>query len=327
MTTYIIPIIAVILAAIFIAVLLISKSTKKSKRRYKAEKLTDGQFETAKRKMKPYCSKEDFDYFMNFLRKYEGGYIRWQNGNIIHRDYLGKEKGDLKGIFYNIIAPNPNLSVEDKENFRAFILSVGVTGVEERPAYEIRDSKLKNKETDEDDYIRKEVGNIGENNVRNILGKLNSASYYVINGPVLKSQDTAKEFDHIVIGSSGVFIIETKAFGMTDGKSSEATLFIDKGDKWIIRKSEKNSDKELKSPTEQIMAEKTQIDSIIYNAVDVQPLLVLSNTKLKIKQNIDLPYKVLRIDRLLDYIKSSTSKISSTKKKSLLAIIDETRVN
>ena len=316
----------VIVAAILIIVLLLKSSKKGSKKqRYREEKLTGGQFEQAKSKMKPYCSKETFDEFMAFLRKYEGGYIRWQGRDIIFRDYLGKEKGDLKGIFFNIIVPNPNISVEDKESYRAFMLSIGVKGVDDKPLYEVRDSKLRNKETNEDDYIRKEVGNIGERGVREVLGTLDSNSYYIINGPVLKYKEDTKEFDHIVVGASGLFIVETKAFGMTDGESSEATLVIDKDDKWIINKGKR--DKELVSPTEQIMEQKRIMDAVTYNSADVKPILALSNTKLQIKQNAELPYKVIRLDELTDYILSCTSKLSDSRRKNILEIIDDARVN
>ena len=320
MTIYIIAIIAAVIILITIAVIII-----RSKRTSDSNSLTEADFQSAKNKMKPYCSKEDFDDFFNFIRKYEGGYYRRRNGKVVYRDYLGKEKGDLKGIFFNIIIPNPNISVEDKESYRAFMLSKGVKGVDKRPLYETRDSKLKNKEVDEDDYIRKQVGNIGENDVRTILDQLDKNNYYVINGPVLKYQDTTKEFDHIVIGTNGVFIIETKAFGMTDGLSSYSVLFIDEGDKWIIRKNNKNRD--LTSPTDQITAEKLQIENIFYNSIEVKPILVLSNKEIRVKQNIELPYEVLRIDKLINYIEASTSNISESKRNNLLEIIDEARIN
>ena len=133
--------------------------------------------------------------------------------------FLNKEKGDLKGIFFNLVIANPNITVAQKEEFRHFLISIGVKGVDERPEYETRDSKLKNRKTDEDDYWRKEVGNTGEQIVRDELKKLDQKNYAVINGPALKYGGQVKEFDHIVVGKTGVFCIETKAFGMTDGKT------------------------------------------------------------------------------------------------------------
>lgn len=45
------------------------------------------------------------------------------------------------------------------------------------------------------------------------MKKLDQENYAVINGPALKYGGQVKEFDHIVVGKTGVFCIETKAFG------------------------------------------------------------------------------------------------------------------
>lgn len=283
------------------------------------------EFDYAKYKMKRNCSVESFNEFMTFLKNYKGGYVRRKNGKIVSQDYLGKEKGDLKGVFFNIIVPNPNLSVGNKEEFRNFLKSIGVYGVDTRPEYEIRDSKLKNKEKDEDAFQRKEVGNKGERYVRLELSRLYKGDFSVINGPVLKSGETVKEFDHIVVGITGVFVIETKAFGMTDGKASKAALFVDKGDKWIIRKNGKN--REIVSPTEQVMAEKKQLEDIIAMPIEVHPVLVLSNSELFVKQNIPLPYDVVKKNDLKDFIENYKDKVSVNDKLLVLQNLDKSRVN
>ena len=311
----------ILLAIIFIILVILKNLSFGEKNKW----VSTEAFQYAKKKIRPYCSKEDFDDFMDFLNSYKGGYVRRRGGEIVHQDYLGNEKGDLKGIFYNIIVPNPKLSIKDKEQFRAFMLSIGVNGVNERPLYETRDSKLKNREMNEDDYQRKEVGNKGELVVRKILEGLESTEYSVINGPVLKIDEITKEFDHIVIGKNGLFVIETKAFGMTDGKASKASLFIDEGDKWILRKNGKN--KELLSPSEQIMEEMNQLKRIISCPVEIHLVLVLSNSELFIKQNIDLPYSVIRIDKLKGFIENNNDIVSDNDRYTLLKDIDNSRIN
>lgn len=282
-------------------------------------------FREAKKKLRPYCSESDYNEFMKFLNSYKGGYVKRKSGEIVYRAYLGQEKGDLKGIFYNVIVPNPNLSISEKETFRKFIQSVGVNGVDNRPSYETRDSRLKNRETDEDAYQRKEVGNKGEQAVRIVLDGLNQGVFAVINGPILKKSGITKEYDHIVVGENGIFIIETKAFGMSDGQSGRASLFIDKGDKWIIRKNGKNRD--LISPTEQILEERNLIEDIISCPVEVHSVLVLSNSELFVKQNMDLPYDVIRIDKLKEYILSHNDRIQAGNKYQILQNIDKCRIN
>jgi len=285
-----------------------------------------GEFEQRKSVVRINCSENVFNDFFAFIKNYKGGNIRRKNGKIIGRSFLGKEKGDLKGIFYNVLVPNPNISISKKEEFRMFLINIGVTGVGDRPNYEERASRLKNNKTTEDERRRKAVGNIGEEIVRDELSKLSSLTFSVINGPVLKLGDTKKELDHIIVGKTGVFCLETKAFGMSNGEHSQASLFIDPGDKWIIRKNKNN--RELVSPTEQICSEKEIVENIIKDkSVNVHAVLVISNNKLFIKNNISLPYDVIRVDKIVDYIASYDDSLEMNERLDILEIIDSSRVN
>lgn len=306
---------------IFIAGI-ISNSVKKNRNQW----VTTDDFDLWKRRIKPYCSEKEFEEFFEFLKRYQGGYVRRRSGQIVFQDYLGREKGDLKGIFYNIIVPNPNIKISRKEDFRHFLKSKGVNDVVQRPLYEIRESKLRNSKTDLEEYERKEVGNAGEKCVRLKLNRLNRSKYAIINGPVLKSNDIVKEYDHIVVGETGVFCIETKAFGMTDGVASKGSLFINPEDKWIIRKN--GSNREVKSPTNQILEEKQHLQSILNEYfVDVHPVLVLSNEALFVKNNINLQYAVIRIDELEEYICTYEDHISDNDRMFILQDVNAHRIN
>lgn len=304
-----------------------SKLTGKyGKRRQKDAYVSTEDFQVEKGKLHPHFSQEEYAHFREFLSRYGGGYIRRRNGHIVFQDYLGKEKGDLKGIFYNLIVPNPNLTAEQKEDFRIYLRSIGVKGVDERPNYETRESKLKNRGSSEDEYRRKEVGNKGEQAVRDVLKLLNENDYAVINGPVLKYKDTAKEFDHIIVGKRGIFMLETKAFGMTDGKPCYARIFIDKGDKWSIKKNDYV--RKLESPTEQIMEEKQLLEDILKTFFkEIHPVLVLSNNEVKVKNNIELPYDIVRVDDLLDYIGRQQDTIKAVERMQILEHLDGYRIN
>ncbi|MCQ2521891.1 MAG: NERD domain-containing protein [Lachnospiraceae bacterium] len=283
-------------------------------------------FENAKRALRPNFSAGEFERFITFLNGYKGGYVRRQSGMIVFQDYTGKEKGDLKGIFYNLVFPNPNISVCQKEEFRKFLLNVGVTGIDRRPDYETRDSKLKNHKSGEE-FKRKEVGNIGEQVVRNELTKLQNMGYSVINGPVLKNGAECKEYDHIVVGANGVFCLETKAFGMTEGRSTKAALFIDDGDKWIIRKNKVN--RSLESPTAQILVEQQFLANIISDSclLEVHPILVLCNRELFVKNNISLPYRIVRVDELCECIRQYKDVVTDNDRMFILSDIDKHRIN
>ena len=292
----------------------------------KQEKFSAEEFQRQKNLLKPHCSEEEYKTFMEFLFRYQGGYARRRKDGSTIRGYLGKEKGDLKGVFFHVILPNPNLHSYQKEEFRQFARSVGVNGLDERPDYETRDSRLKNTETDTNSFRRKEVGNIGEQIIRDILRELESYQYAVINGAKLKADGAVHEYDHIVIGRGGIFVIETKAFGMTDGKNAKASLFIDEGDHWILRKNQINH--ELVSPTEQIMTEKEHFSKIISDVMfEVHPIVVLSNTEISLKQNIDLPYQVVCADKLVETIRSYHDRLTDNDVRLIVHATDESRVN
>ena len=310
-------VILVIIALLLIIPILFSKKNKW---------VSTDDFEKEKKKLRPNCSDMELQNFLVFLKKYQGGYVRRKSGQIVHQDFLGKEKGDLKGIFFNIVVPNPNISTKEKEEFRRYLKEIGVNGIDKRPNYETRDSKLRNNKKDEE-YIRKEVGNIGEQIVRNALKRLEELGYSVINVPVLKYDGVSKEYDHIVIGDNGVFCIETKAFGLSGGKACKASLFIDPNDKWIIRKNGMNRD--LESPTQQVVDEKKLLEKIINLScfLEVHPILVLCNTELYIKNNIELPYDVVRIDALIECIQNCKDSITESDRLCVLSDIDRNRIN
>ena len=310
-------VILVIIALLLIIPILFSKKNKW---------VSTDDFEKEKKKLRPNCSDMELQNFLVFLKKYQGGYVRRKSGQIVYQDFVGKEKGDLKGIFFNIVVPNPNISTKEKEEFRRYLKEIGVNGIDKRPNYETRDSKLRNNKKDEE-YIRKEVGNIGEQIVRNALKRLEELGYSVINGPVLKYDGVSKEYDHIVIGDNGVFCIETKAFGLSGGKACKASLFIDPNDKWIIRKNGMNRD--LESPTQQVVDEKKLLEKIINLScfLEVHPILVLCNTELYIKNNIELPYDVVRIDALIECIQNCKDSITESDRLCVLSDIDRNRIN
>lgn len=287
------------------------------------------EFEEKKKAVHPNCDRETFFEFYDFLKKYPGGYYRRKNGRIVYQDYTGSEKGDLKGIFYNVVFSNPNLSIEEKENFRMFIISKGVNGCNSRPEYETRDSKLRNKNRDDDEFQRKAVGNKGEETVRSTLERLKDLGYLVINGPVLELNGKRVEYDHIVIGNKIVFALETKAFGSSNDGKNKASLFIDKGDKWILRKNGNN--RELKCPTEQVHIEREHLKNILDNyeeILDVRSILVLSNEELFLKNNIKLDYDVVLVKDLENAIVSAKANTTFLGEKRRVAeMLDKYRIN
>ena len=83
-------VILVIIALLLIIPILFSKKNKW---------VSTDDFEKEKKKLRPNCSDMELQNFLVFLKKYQGGYVRRKSGQIVYQDFLGKEKGDLKGIF------------------------------------------------------------------------------------------------------------------------------------------------------------------------------------------------------------------------------------
>ena len=321
-------IICILLLAVLIITACIRFAIKPSKRRW----VDTEEFDRWQITVNSRCDDRILREYLEFLKEYGGGYIKRKNGVITYQDFLGKEKGALKGIFFNVIVPSPRISTRNKEEFRRYLIGIGVTGISERPKYELRDGALKNYEKDEDDFHRKQAGNMGEQKVRDCLNNLSHSKYHVINGVVMRYKGVKREFDHIVIGRNGLFIIETKAFGMSDlaDTRDDAELVIDQKDDWQLTK--KGRTKDLKSPTTQIHAQKRFIENIISGSsagslINVRPVLVLSNEKLTYKKKAALDYKVLKVDELQEYIEENKDKIGYNEVADILTLINRYRIN
>lgn len=59
----------------------------------------------------------------------------------------------------------------------------------------------------------------------------------------------------------------------------------------------------------------------------VHGIVALSNENAFIKQNVDLPYQVVRIDALTDAIRGTHDHLTETDIRTVLHAIDESRVN
>lgn len=285
-------------------------------------------FDVWKYKVNDYCDEQVLEGYMAFLKEYKGGYVKRRNGKIVFQDFLGKEKGDLKGIFYHVIVPSKHISVREKENFRNYLREIGVNGVENRPAYEKRDGKLKADINNKEEYNRKLAGNRGEQKVRDALKELDENNYFVVSGIVLKTNDQVKEFDHIVISNDAMFVLETKAFGMAESENGidKAELYIDENDNWKIKKYGKFRD--VKSPTKQIEGQKDFMRNFVVDIMpDITYILVLSNSHLKVSQKKELDYEILNIEEMIRFIKEYKGIMNISEKFQLISQIEQNRVN
>lgn len=295
----------------------------------KKDKWVDTQeFVQWKQKISRDCNSQNLQEFQDFLRRYGGGYVRREHGEIVRQEFLGREKGDLKGIFYQLIVPSKQISITHKEQFRLLLMEIGVTDVDKRPQYEARDGKLNNKTQDIEERKRKQSGNRGEKIVRDSLESLKKENYFVVSGVVLQYEGETKEFDHIVIGENGVFILETKAFGLSEDvlKDSHAWLQIEGQDEWMLTKN--NQTRMLKSPTGQILAQHEFMERFVEEFMtDVNSMLILANIDLKIQKRINLDYDVVQVQNLCQYIRQKVGSLAYNDRLALVSKINEHRQN
>lgn len=268
----------------------------------RADYVDPEEFVKRKNQVSNACNEESVKQFFEFLKNYKGSYVRRDHGKIVHQEYTGQEKGALKGLFFHVIVPSQNLSVETKENARIFIQSAGVNGLEQRPNYEMDDSALINMEKG-DDYHKKSVGNKGELKVRNVLAELDSERYKVINGISLKKGNEKHEFDHIVVKGKKVYLIETKAFGsseFTKTGDERAVIHVTAGDEWQLEKN--GSTKSIKAPSRQIQNQKRFMEYVLRNTgAEVINVMVLANSKLKITGWKSVSYPIVKLQNLLQF--------------------------
>ena len=250
-------------------------------------------FDEERKRIHVYSTEGEIRSFLTFLSKYRGGYIKRYNGRIVKHEYLGKEKGILKGIYYNVILPGKNFSDLLKEDFRSYLVGIGVTGLDEKPDYE--SIRNKNSSVRENNIMIQASGYKAEKKVNDTLSYLTLDHDRIYSNVVIESKGKKREFDHIVVSNGKVLILETKAFGLSAGFEEESCiLHIDEDDRWMIEKKEKI--KNLACPTEQIMGQMEIIDEIL-SGIDtiIEYILVLPNPKLELDIHRLHKYKIMTL--------------------------------
>lgn len=116
--------------------------------------------------------------------------------------------------------------------------------------------------------------------------------------------DEPQEFDHIVIGTQGIFNIETKNY---TGK-----LIVDANGNWIRVKAD-GSEIGERNPIQQVRRHEAVLKSIVGEDVPIISVLVMANPKMIIEgvENFSIP--LLKSDRLEEFISTYKNEKSYTK--------------
>ena len=150
-------------------------------------------------------------------------------------------------------------------------------------------------------YLNYRAGIIGEQKVTRILSAALSDDYSLFNDVMLKSI-SGGNIDHVVVGPTGIFVIETKNY---KGKISYY------GDNWEgVGK---------RSPSRQARINAMRIKNILASSASlkskpfwIQGVVVLTDHRAEITQRKTPEHvKVTRIDGLADYIKNTPRRIET----------------
>lgn len=152
----------------------------------------------------------------------------------------------------------------------------------------------------------KESGDVGERKVEyalqwldksNISIEARSQNYAGL--PCIKLLNTdfidiAQEFDHIIVGPRGVFIVETKNFA---GK-----IIVDKYGNWIRRKQDEEIG--MTNPLQQMRQHEKILKSFLPSNVKVTSILCIANDKAIIEGSENFPMPIIKSDMLVEFLET-----------------------
>lgn len=160
------------------------------------------------------------------------------------------------------------------------------------------------------DYLEnRKMGQIGEKEVDYALKWLDKGYIIVPKKPSMKYGqeaiciynpdfiDEEQEYDHIVIGKQGVFIIETKNYS---GK-----LIIDSNGNWIRIKKDGIEEGE-KNPLQQLRRHEKLLKSVLSSNIPIIGLICLAHSQMIIEGVENSPVPIVKSDSLTEYIENYT---------------------
>lgn len=277
------------------------------------------------------CTEVGLTSFINFLRVYEGEFIKREKGKIVYEAYSDREKEALRSFFENSVIPSGYASVKTKEMFRNIIISRGVTGIEERPDYEGREHKVTisgiaaRSIAADAVKAKRNVLDATDEKIKNILeNDLDSKKYYILNKAQFTDGENTTKYDFFVVGENGAFAFETGVLeelaGFMDTKRT--VLTIEEGDVWQLVKGEE--EKTMTSPTEQLLRQQNFLDKLVGDlGVVIHPVLVLPDGNLSIVKREDLPYDVISSRNIVSFIKNYKDNISLRERMELTERLSE----
>lgn len=201
----------------------------------------------------------------------------------------------IKNVFFAVYN-SKEVSMENKKELYLLMLKKGVM----LGNFVFHDEP---QQTDEE-KIRKS-GEDGENRVMYALKWLPS-DYKVIRNIKLNSTIETQEFDNIIIGKNGIFHIETKNFGGENG----CKIKINEQGDWV--RIDNDNETGVENPSFQLLRHDKVLKENInkYFGKDrfpIEGVIVLSNPKTILEGAENSDEKVIKAERLVNYITRSES--------------------
>jgi len=153
-------------------------------------------------------------------------------------------------------------------------------------------------------------GYMGERRVRNILKRLDSKQYTVLYNVFIRLADgRTTQIDHIVIGTTGIFVIETKNY--------TGWIYGDKKAEYWTQKIYRSS-KKFKNPLHQNYGHIKTLQELIQDGEDLpfHSIIVFSGSAKLKKMNSP---NVVELKQLMPYILSYQTEVISSEKKESIA--------
>lgn len=132
--------------------------------------------------------------------------------------------------------------------------------------------------------------------------------------------DEGQEYDHILVGSKGIILVETKAYA--------GRITVDEDGNWT-REKEGGKKEGIRSPLQQIGRHEKLMRSIVGETIPVISVICLANEHVIIEGSKNSKIPIVTIGNLVDWIESleSSSLISDEKAEGLYMLIKGFMVN
>lgn len=241
-----------------------------------------------------------------------------------YSDFIKKDEISLiSDTLLKTVKKNVEYILEEK-----YISRTGVQSPEQRKTfkelYDVICSEITKRNLDEpnENSLIKQAGKRGEDEVKYALSWLPENYILINNGEAIKlrcnirNSEVVQEIDHIVIGTNGVFIIETKNYS--------GTIVIDDVGNWIRINGNQRSG--CKNPLQQMERHHMIVEKIIGSKIPIYDILCISNDSAIIEGIGNGKVPIVKSDMLSHYIKEHDEVLNEDEVKNIIKLIENATI-